>query len=43
MRRSVLVALFIALVAGLLGGCDATSGGLRVQQPSSPFPYNSPY
>lgn len=43
MKRNVLVALCIAFGLGLLGGCDATSGGLRAQPPSSPFPYNSPY
>jgi hypothetical protein len=42
--RSVLKGLlFIAAALGLLGGCDATTGGLRAQPPSSPFPYNSPY
>ncbi len=43
MKRTVLVVLWIAFALGLLAGCDATSGGLRVQQPASPFPYNSPY
>ncbi|HSA68460.1 MAG TPA: hypothetical protein VLF65_02540 [Burkholderiales bacterium] len=43
MRRNVLVVLCLAFALGLLGGCDATSGGLRAQAPSSPFPYNSPY
>jgi hypothetical protein len=43
MKRNVLVVLCIAFAFGLLGGCDATSGGLRAQPPSSPFPYNSPY
>jgi hypothetical protein len=43
MKRNVLVVLCIAFALGLLGGCDATSGGLRAQPPSSPFPYNSPY
>ena len=42
MKRNVLIMLCIAAL-GLLGGCDATSGGLRAQPPSSPFPYNSPY
>ena len=35
--------LILALLLGILVGCDATSGGLRAQTPSSPFPYNSPY
>jgi hypothetical protein len=43
MKRSILFALCFAFALGLLGGCDATSSGLRAQPPSSPFPYNSPY
>jgi hypothetical protein len=35
--------LMLALLLAILAGCDATSGGLRTQTPSSPFPYNSPY
>jgi hypothetical protein len=43
MKRSILVVLATALALGLLGGCDATSGGVQVRPSSSPFPYNSPY
>ena len=43
MKRNILAVLSMVFVLGLLGGCDATSGGVRVQPPSSPFPYNSPY
>ena len=40
--RTVLVALCMALALALvaLPGCNATTGGVRVENPS-PFPYNS--
>lgn len=43
MRKTIRALLLAAFMLGLLAGCDATSGGLRVQPLSSPFPYNSPY
>ncbi|HEX6156011.1 MAG TPA: hypothetical protein VFZ54_08305 [Burkholderiales bacterium] len=36
----ILLALCLALVLGALAGCDATTGGVRVEN-QSPFPYNS--
>lgn len=38
MRIVLASCLALALIA--LAGCDATSGGVRVENPS-PFPYNS--
>jgi hypothetical protein len=36
----ILLALCLALALSALAGCDATSGGVRVES-QSPFPYNS--
>jgi starvation-inducible outer membrane lipoprotein len=36
--KTALLAVSLAL---LLAACDATTGGVRVEQPASPFPYNS--
>jgi hypothetical protein len=38
--KTILVAACLAAAAWTVSGCDATSGGLRVEN-QSPFPYNS--